>query len=93
MTESLVRRFYENLFESGENFGARGWMCYEEATARDPSVSFIKLSFVLRLFEPLVVAVQNLDVELIGFTKVVQDSWDNQFVVVFADSEAVFSIS
>jgi hypothetical protein len=68
-------------------------MCYEEAAARNPAIPFVEFSFVLRLFEPLVVAVQNLDVELIGFREVVQDSRDNQFVVVFADSEAVFSIS
>ena len=80
MTESLVRRFYENLFEPCQDLCARDWMRYEETATRDPAIPFIEFSFVLGLFELLVIAVQNLDVELIGrigFRKVVQDSWDD----------------
>jgi len=46
-------------------------MCYEEPSTRDPSVSFVELSLMFRFFELLIVAVQNLDVELVGCAKVV----------------------
>ena len=65
MTEALHRGFYKNFFKSGENFGAWVWMCYEEAAARYPAISFVEFSLVLGFFEFLVVAVQDLDVELI----------------------------
>ena len=71
MTETLVRRFYKNFFESGENFGTGGWMGYKEAAAGDPSVSFVEFSLVFRFFELLVVAVQDLDVEFVCSSEVV----------------------
>jgi hypothetical protein len=93
MTESLHRGFYENLFESRENFGAWIWMGYEETSAYDPAVSFIEFSLVNGVFEPFVVAIQDLDVELIGISEVVQDSGYYGLVVVFADAETVFSVT
>jgi hypothetical protein len=71
MTKALVCCFYKNLFESGENLGAWIWMCYEESAARDPSVSFVEFSLVFWFFELLVVAIQDLDVELICCSEVV----------------------
>ena len=97
MTESLHRGFYENLFESRHYFGAWIYRGYEETSAYDPAISFIKFSLVLGFFESLLVAVQDLDVELVGciiyFGEVVQDSGYYGFVVVFADSESVLSVS
>jgi len=96
MSEALVRGFYENLFESRHNFGAWIYSSYEETSAYNPAIPFVKFSLVLGVFESLFVAVQDLDVELvciIDFGQVVQDSWDHQFVVVFADSEAFFSVA
>ena len=93
MTEALHRRVYENLFESGENFGAWIWMCYEEAAACDPSVSFIEFSLVFGFFKFLIVAVQDLDMEFVCFFEVVQDSGDDVFVVIFANAEAVFAVA
>jgi hypothetical protein len=93
VSESLVRGFYENLFESRHSFGAWIHSGYEETSAYDPAVSFIEFSFISGVFESFLVAVQDLDVELVGCSKVVQDSGYYGFVVVFADSEAVFSVA
>lgn len=96
MSEALVRGFYENLFEPRHNFGAWIYSGYEETSAYDPAISFIKFSLVLGFFESLLVAVQDLDVELVGsidFGEVVQDSGYYGFVVVFADAETVFSVA
>ena len=68
-------------------------MGYEKAPAYDPAVPFIEFSLVLGFFESFLVAVQDLDVELIGCSEVVQDSGYYGLVVVFADSEAVLSIT
>ena len=96
MSEALVRGFYENLFEPRHYFGPWIYSGYEETSAYDPAIPFVKFSLVLGVFESLLVAIQDLDVELvciIYFGEVVQDLRDHHFVVVFADSEAVFSIS
>jgi hypothetical protein len=93
MTETLHRRFYKDFFESGENFGAWFYSGYEESTARDPSISFVEFSLVFRFFELLVVAVQDLDVEFVCSSEVVQDSGNYGFIIVFANAEAVFAIA
>ena len=71
MTKALVRGFYKNLFESGENLGAWIWMCYEESAARYPAISFVEFSLVFWFFELFVVAVQDLDVEFVCCSEVV----------------------
>ena len=71
MTETLHCSFHENFFESGENLGAWGWMCYEESTTYDPAIPFVEFSLVDGVFESFLVAVQNLDVEFISCSEVV----------------------
>jgi hypothetical protein len=93
MTEALHRGFYEDFLESGENFGAWFWMGYEESAARYPAISFVEFSLVLGFFEFLVVAVQDLDVEFVCSSEVVQDSGNYGFIIVFANAETVLSIT
>ena len=93
MSETLHCSFHENFFESGENLGAGVRMCYEESATYHPAISFVEFSLVDGVFEPLLVAVQDLDVEFVSCSEVVQDSGDDHFVIVFADSETVFAVA
>ena len=68
-------------------------MGYEEAAAGYPAISFVEFSLVLGFFELFVIAIQDLNMEFVCCSEVVQDSGNYGFIIVFADAEAVFAIA